>query len=141
MKETQIEVRCRLAKDRVCRLISRNGNEFKSFPALASGLLTNSELALPSWTARFHAFDLLWCEGDDLRYLALIERKSRLRAVTPQRSVAYVPNSEPAWLKIRNTDYSPWAGREELFERIANDPNIALWNEYAMACAAAEAFE
>ena len=34
---------------------------------------------------RLYAFDLLWCEGEDLRYLPLIERKLRLRSVAPQR--------------------------------------------------------
>lgn len=32
-----------------------------------------------------YAFDLLWCDGEDLRYLPLIERKSRLRSVVPKR--------------------------------------------------------
>jgi hypothetical protein len=30
---------------------------------------------------RFVAFDLLWCEGEDLRYLPLIDRKRRLHSV------------------------------------------------------------
>ncbi len=33
---------------------------------------------------RFYAFDLLWVDGEVLRYLPLIERKLRLRAVVPQ---------------------------------------------------------
>ncbi len=33
----------------------------------------------------FHAFDLLCCQGDDLRHLPLIERKLRLRSVVLQR--------------------------------------------------------
>jgi len=32
---------------------------------------------------RFYAFDLLWCEGEDLRRLPLIVRKQRLRSVLP----------------------------------------------------------
>jgi ATP-dependent DNA ligase len=32
---------------------------------------------------RFYAFDLLWCDGEDLRNLPLIERKLRLRSVVP----------------------------------------------------------
>jgi ATP-dependent DNA ligase len=34
---------------------------------------------------RLYAFDLLWCEGEDMRHLPLIERKLRLRSVVPQR--------------------------------------------------------
>jgi len=30
------------------------------------------------------AFDLLWCDGEDLRYLPLIDRKRRLRSVVPR---------------------------------------------------------
>jgi len=30
------------------------------------------------------AFDLLWCDGEDLRYLPLIDRKLRLRSVVPR---------------------------------------------------------
>jgi bifunctional non-homologous end joining protein LigD len=30
---------------------------------------------------RFYAFDLLWLDGEDMRYLPLIERKLRLRSV------------------------------------------------------------
>jgi hypothetical protein len=34
---------------------------------------------------RFYAFDLLGCQGEDMRYLPLIDRKLRLRSVVPQR--------------------------------------------------------
>ncbi len=34
---------------------------------------------------RFYAFDLLWVDGDDMRYLPLIERKRRLRSVVRER--------------------------------------------------------
>ena len=33
---------------------------------------------------RFYAFDLLWCDGEDLRTRPLIERKRRLRLVVPR---------------------------------------------------------
>jgi bifunctional non-homologous end joining protein LigD len=32
------------------------------------------------------AFDILSCNGEDIRYLPLIDRKRRLRSVLPQRS-------------------------------------------------------
>jgi bifunctional non-homologous end joining protein LigD len=90
--------------DGVCKLISRNGNEFKSFPALnaalpaalnARSVVLDGEIVClaedgkPQFRdllfrrgePRFVAFDLLWCDGEDLRYLPLIERKQRLRSV------------------------------------------------------------
>jgi len=183
-------------EDGVCRLVPPNGNGFRSFLALTAALpeelragaavLDSEIICLDSdgksqfedllfrrGEAPFQAFDLLWCDGDDLRYSPLIERKARLRGITPQRGAwllysghveregeeffklacehdlegivakhrfsPYLPDSESAWLKIRNTDYSQWAGREELFERErANDPDLSLWDDCALACAAAE---
>lgn len=91
-----------------CRLISRNGNAFKSFPALneafpqelraRSAVLGGEIVALDRHgksqfrdllfrrgEPRFYAFDLLSLDGEDLRYLPLIERKARLRSVVPSR--------------------------------------------------------
>ncbi len=34
---------------------------------------------------RFVAFDLMWLDGEDLRYMPLIERKQRLRAALPAK--------------------------------------------------------
>jgi bifunctional non-homologous end joining protein LigD len=90
-----------------CKLISRNGNEFQSFKPLSTGLgeclqaqsaildgeivcLDDhgkpqfSDLLFRRGEPRFIAFDLLWCDGQDLRYAPLIERKQRLRAVLPR---------------------------------------------------------
>ena len=40
------------------------------------------------------------------------------------------------WLKIRNTDYSQWAGRQELFDREReSDPDLSLWDDCVKACA------
>ena len=91
-----------------CRLVSRNDNEFKSFPALneaipvelraRSAVLDGEIVALDRrgktqfkdllfrrGELRFYAFDLLWCGGQDLRRLPLIERKLRLQSVVPKR--------------------------------------------------------
>lgn len=182
-------------EDGVCRLVSRNGNAFKSFSDLAAGLLDElranaavldgeivcldsdgksqfEELLFRRGMARFQAFDLLWCDGDELRYSPLIERKARLRAIIPERGTwlmysghieregeeffklarehdlegivakhrfsPYLPDSEPGWLKIRNTDYSQWVGREELFERerSADPEERPHWDECVLACEA-----
>jgi bifunctional non-homologous end joining protein LigD len=91
----------------VCRLISRNGNEFKSFPALNANLPVKlcarsavldgeivcldkegktqfKDLLFRRGEPRFYAFDLPWLNGKDLRHLPLIERKHRLRSVVRQ---------------------------------------------------------
>ncbi len=91
-----------------CRLISRNGNVFKSYPALPESLSAElrarsaildgeivaldrhgksqfRDLIFRRGEPRFYAFDLLWLDGEDLRNLPLIERKLRLRSVVPER--------------------------------------------------------
>jgi ATP-dependent DNA ligase len=91
------------------RLVSRNGNVFKSFPGLRESLARDlkgrrcvldgeivcldsqgksqfRDLLFRRGEPRFYAFDLLWCEGEDLRHLPLFERKSRLRSVMPRGS-------------------------------------------------------
>ena len=88
------------------RLVSRNGNTFKSFSALSeaipaelnarsaildgeivcldeSGKTQFEDLLFRRGEPRFCAFDLLWVNGEDLRYLPLIERKWRLRSLVP----------------------------------------------------------
>lgn len=190
------------------RLVSRNGNVFKSFPGLREGLardlkgrrcILDGEIVCLDSDGKsqfrdllfrraepfFYSFDILWDEhawsddeverrrfrnGEDLRYLPLIDRKLRLRATVPKRgerllycdhiaddgeglfrlacehdlegivakrkSDPYLPE-HASWLKIRNTDYSQWVGREELFERErGSDPDVELWDSCARACAA-----
>jgi bifunctional non-homologous end joining protein LigD len=91
-----------------CRLVSRNGNEFKSFPTLNGALPLecqarravldgeivcldrkgNSQfrnLMFRRGEPRFYAFDLPSCDGEELRYLPLSERKNKLRGVVPQQ--------------------------------------------------------
>jgi bifunctional non-homologous end joining protein LigD len=91
-----------------CRLISRNGNTFKSFAALNEGIprelrtrsaVLDGEIVcldregksqfkdLLFWRGepRFYAFDILWAKGKDLRNLPLIHRKLWLRSMLPSR--------------------------------------------------------
>jgi bifunctional non-homologous end joining protein LigD len=175
-----------------CRLISRNANEFKSFRTLNESLLAElkiksavldgeivclddtgkpefRDLLFRRGEPRFVAFDLLWCNGQDLRYSPLTERKHELRSILPSSSdrvlycdhvehdgeslfrlacendlegiVAkhkfdpYLPD-QARWLKIRNPNYSQWAGRERLFEREReSDPDVYLWDDCVKACA------
>jgi bifunctional non-homologous end joining protein LigD len=105
------------------RLVSRNGNIFKSFPGLCEGLARDlngrrcvidgeivcidshgkphfRDLLFRRAEPLFYAFDILWDEhpqsddeeenrrfrnGEDLRYLPLVDRKLRLHAVVPKR--------------------------------------------------------
>jgi bifunctional non-homologous end joining protein LigD len=89
-----------------CRLISRNGNQFKSFSSLDLALPSEckaksavldgeivcfdrqgcsqfKDLLFRRGEPRFLAFDCPYCEGENLRYLPLSERKDRLRAIIP----------------------------------------------------------
>jgi ATP dependent DNA ligase domain len=173
-----------------CRLVSRNGNEFKSFSVLnetlPSELRSESavldgeivclnehgkpqfrDLLFRRGEPRFLAFDLRACDADDLRYVPVIERKARLRSVIMkdgQRLLfcdhlehdgeglyrmackhdlegivakhKYSPylQSHAEWLKIRNRDYSQWAGREELFQREREvRPDSPGWDACALA--------
>jgi bifunctional non-homologous end joining protein LigD len=188
------------------RLISRNGNTFKSFPRLQEGLARDlkgrrcvldgeivcldahgkphfRDLLFRRAEPVFYAFDILWDEhassddeeesrrfrnGEDLRYLPLIDRKLRLRGVVPKcgerllycdhidqdgeglfllackndlegivakrKSDPYLPE-HATWIKIRNQEYSQWAGREELFERErGSDPDVRFWASCTLAC-------
>jgi ATP-dependent DNA ligase len=46
----------------------------------------------------------------------------------------YLPD-RANWLKIRNRNYSQWAGREELFERERKgDPDLGVWEDCVRAC-------
>lgn len=89
-----------------CKLMSRNGNEFKSFSVLNVAIATElkaksavldgeivclddngkpqfRDLLFRRGEPRFIAFDLLWCDGEDLRYSPLTGRKHRLRSLIP----------------------------------------------------------
>ena len=117
---------------------------------------------------RLCAFDVLWCDGENLCYAPLIERKQRLRGllsgsnerllycdhieqygeslfrlacqhdvegiVAKRKYDPYRPNLA-SWFKIRNPNYSQWAGREELFEREReSDPDLHHWGVCVEAC-------
>ena len=95
-------------EDGTCRLVSRNGNTFASFAALAHSIadsithkpvLLDGEIVCLDERGRsqfnnllfhrgepyFFAFDLLWHGREDLRNLPLIERKRRLQSSIPDQ--------------------------------------------------------
>jgi bifunctional non-homologous end joining protein LigD len=84
-----------------CKLVSRSGNEFKSFAALnlalplecgaqvavldgeivcldKTGTSQFTNLLFRRGEPRYYAFDLLFSNGEDFRYLLLADRKHRL---------------------------------------------------------------
>jgi len=90
-----------------CRLVSRNRNEFKSFASLNQSIARELkgrsvvidgeivclddegrpqfyDLLFRKGEPRLCAFDLLWCDGEDLRYSPLVERKQKLRSLLPE---------------------------------------------------------
>ena len=92
-----------------CRLISRKGNELKSFRVLKESLLAELKVESAVFDGeivclndegkpefrdllhrrgepRFVAFDLLWFNGQDLTYAPLTERKHKLRSILPANS-------------------------------------------------------
>jgi len=197
------------------RLVSRNGNTFKSFPGLCDGLMRDlrgrrcvldgeivcldgqgrsqfRDLLFHRAEPRFYAFDVLWDQhartddeverrrfhnAEDTRYLPLADRKQRLRVIVPRKAerllfvdhideygtgffrlacdhdlegivakwkgAPYLPDQPSSWLKIRNRNYSQWAGREELFERERGVTPDAMpdWSGCVTACDHLLAFE
>jgi len=92
-------------EDGHCKLVSRSGNEFKSFPALnlvlplecgaqdavldgeivclvKTGTSQFTNLLFRRGEPRYYVFDLLFCNGEDLRYLPLADR-NRLHGLIP----------------------------------------------------------
>lgn len=90
-----------------CRLLSRKGNQFKSFPVLnvalpeeckaeravldgeivyldSNGVSQFNDLLFHRGEPRFYAFDVLSVNGEDLRYLPLTDRKHRLHGIVAQ---------------------------------------------------------
>ena len=112
-----------------CRLISRRGHIFKSWPYLATELahavrcrdaVLDGEIAClgPDGRSRFNhllfrrdwpyflAFDVLWLDGRDLRRLPLIERKAILKRIVPSKDdrVRYVDHIQGAGIELFGRD-------------------------------------
>jgi ATP-dependent DNA ligase len=108
-----------------CDLVSRNGNTFRNFKALAQWIGENlsvenavidGEIACVDDSGRsafndllfrrrecvFFAFDLLFLNGEDLRSLPLIERKVRLKRLLRRKplSVLYVDHIDGAGRRL-----------------------------------------
>jgi ATP-dependent DNA ligase len=58
-----------------------------------------------------------------------------LEGIVAKRRFDPYLTDQASWLKIRNTSYSQWGGREELFERERNsDPDFREWDDCTLAC-------
>src|SRR3989442_3047174 len=108
-----------------CDLVSRNGNTFRKFKDLAlwigenlrvenavldgeiacvddSGRSVFNDLLFRRRECLFFAFDLLFLNGEDLRWLPLIERKARLKKLLRRKvsRVLYVDHIDGAGHKL-----------------------------------------
>jgi hypothetical protein len=71
-------------------------------------------------------------DGEGLFQIAC---KKDLEGVVAKRRFDPYLADQAKWLKIRNSSYSQWAGREEFFERERSDnPDVQLWNACTLAC-------
>ena len=52
--------------------------------------------------------------------------------VAKHKNDPYTPGTK--WLKIRNQQYSQWAGRDELFERERDSDPDTLWDACTLVC-------
>lgn len=80
---------------------------------------------------------LLYCdhvarEGEELFRLAVEHDLEGI--VAKHKHHPYAPEQKTTWSKIRNREYSQWAGREELFERERHrEPMVPDWEGCARA--------
>jgi len=76
-------------------------------------------------------------QGDGEGLFRLVCEHDLEGIVAKHRDDPYLPG-RARWAKIRNTDYSQWVGREELFERErTTTPDESLWRSCDEACSAA----
>ena len=93
---------------------------------------------LPTGSERVLYCDHVEGHGEQLFQLAC---DSDLEGIVAKRKFDPYIEKQAGWLKIRNTSYSQWDGREDLFEREReSDPDFSLWDECVRACSDAVAW-
>jgi ATP-dependent DNA ligase len=108
----------------------RNGEDVRYLP------LTDRKLRLRRVVPR-KSERLLYCDhidgdGEGLFRLAC---EHDLEGIVAKRNSELYLAEHANWLKISNTNYSQWAGREELFERERREePSFQYWAECALTC-------
>jgi bifunctional non-homologous end joining protein LigD len=85
---------------------------------------------------------LKYVEHIDRSGTALFERVCKIDLegiVAKHKHAPYVTErKQSTWYKIRNPNYSQWAGREKLFERDRSKEPVAGWHSCVLACASIE---
>jgi len=91
---------------------------------------------LPKDSERVLYCDYVEHDGESLYRLAC---ENDLEGIVAKRKFDPYIENQASWLKIRNTNYSQWAGRQELFDREReSDPDFQVWDGCALACESAE---
>lgn len=108
----------------------RNGEDVRYLP------LSDRKLRLRAVVPK-RSERLLYCdhiEGDGEGLFRLACEHDLEGIVAKHKGAPYLPDAKPTWFKIRNRNYSQWAGREELFERERKAvPHEIGWDACAMA--------
>lgn len=87
---------------------------------------------LPTNSERVFYCDHVEHDGESLFHLAC---QNDLEGIVAKRKFDPYIEKQASWLKIRNTNYSQWEGREERFEREReSDPDLSLWDDCVLAC-------
>lgn len=80
---------------------------------------------------------LLFCDHveEDGMGLFRMACEHDLEGIVAKRKLDPYSSETSGWLKIRNTSYTQWIDREELFEREREtEPNFDHWNDCVLAC-------
>ncbi len=127
------------------RLVSRNGNAFKTFLDLGAGIgsvlpvrdaVLDGEIVHvgPDGAPRFYglmrrrrpqhyfAFDVLWLDGRDLRRLPLLERKRLLRRIVPPQPAPVVYVDHVAESGVALFEAASERDLEGIVAKLANAP-------------------
>lgn len=92
---------------------------------------------VPAIGERLLYTDHVEAAGEQLFQLACMRDLEGI--VAKRKFDPYLPGGESSWLKIRNRDYSQWAGREGLFEKERDsNPDLHGWDRCASICAELE---
>ncbi len=85
-----------------------------------------------------HGSYLLYCdhiENDGHGLFRLACENDLEGIVAKQKYAPYLSEQATTWFKIRNRNYSQWAGPEELFERDrSRNPDLRIWDSCTVAC-------
>jgi bifunctional non-homologous end joining protein LigD len=111
----------------------RNGEDLRYLPLFDRKLRLHA--VVPKRGERLLYCDHIDGDGEGLFRLACQHDLEGI--VAKQKYAPYLLEQEPTWFKIRNQNYTQWAGREELFERErGGDPDLRIWDSCTLSCEA-----